>query len=393
MARKRKNVRKKTSEVRSGDTGDQSSAAPASAVSPPGGQALQSTPGEKPALNISSSRHFLSWLIGQGMSIGFTTHQASKLFFIGRMDEEEKLAVEERTIEKCTGISATGNSLYIASSYQIWRFENALPSGVSHGAYDRVYIPKSSHVTGDVNTHEMAIDGDGRLVFVNTLFSCLAYLSRDYSFFPIWQPDFITDLVAEDRCHLTGLAMVDGHPGYVTACGKSDEAKGWEEGRTEGGIVIDVRENQVVCSGLSMPHSPRWHDGKLWILNSGTGYLGYVDLAESSFVPVSFCPGYARGMATMGNFALISLSKAREPDGFSGLELESKLKETSAEPWCGILVVDLTTGNLLHWLRIDGVVDEIFDLVPMPGMARPRAVGFRNEEIYRTISLPPRDDD
>jgi len=199
--------------------------------------------------------------------------------------------------------------------------------------------------------------------------------------------------VAEDRCHLTGLAMVDGHPGYVTACGESDEAKGWEEGRSEGGIVIDVRENQIVCSGLSMPHSPRWHDGKLWILNSGTGYLGYVDLAESLFVPVSFCPGYARGMATIGNFALISLSKAREPDGFSGLELESKLNETSAEPWCGILVVDLTTGNLLHWLRIDGVVDEIFDIVPMPGMARPRAVGFRNEEIYRTISLPPRDDD
>ena len=39
-------------------------------------------------------------------------------------------------------------------------------------------------------------------------------------------------------------------------------------------IVIDVDSSEIVCEGLSMPHSPRWYAGKLWLLNSGTGEFG-----------------------------------------------------------------------------------------------------------------------
>ena len=53
---------------------------------------------------------------------------------------------------------------------------------------------------------------------MNTLFSCLAGLDSRYSFVPRWRPPFISALAAEDRCHLNGLAMVDGDaPAFLVA--------------------------------------------------------------------------------------------------------------------------------------------------------------------------------
>ncbi len=355
------------------------------AVAPP----PESGVGGEEKFSLIASRHFATWLVGQGVSLAFTTYQGSKLFMLG-ISPEGELSVSERTIERCMGIAAVGRSIYVASKWQIWRFENACPPGVKAEGYDAVYVPKSSHVTGDVDCHEMAIDADGRLVFVNTLFNCLSYLSRDYSFHPVWRPPFISALAAEDRCHLNGLAMEDGHPAYVTAVSETDVVDGWRDRRTGVVVVMDVRTGKVVCSGLSMPHSPRLHGRTLWVQNSGTGYLGRVDMAKGTFKPVTFCPGYLRGMAMVDNFAVCAVSKARgEGKSFGGLTLEENLAAKNADPRCGLLVIDLTSGNILHWVRIEGLVTELFGVAALPGVIRPRAVGFKSDEIQRIISLPP----
>ncbi len=90
--------------------------------------------------------------------------------------------------------------------------------------------------------------------------------SDSHSFSPLWQPPFITKLAAEDRCHLNGLAMESGKPRYVTAVSQSDVADGWRGWRRDGGCVIDVASNEVIVTGLSMPHSPRAHNNRLWLL-------------------------------------------------------------------------------------------------------------------------------
>jgi len=334
------------------------------------------------------SRHFTSWLAGQGVSLAFTTYQASKLFLIG-LSPEGELSVSERTIDRCMGIASTGRSLYVASKWQIWRFENAMNAGERADGYDAVYVPKASHVTGDIDCHEMAVDGDGRLVFVNTLFNCLSYLSRDYSFHPAWKPDFISGYVPEDRCHLNGLAIDDGRPAYVTAVSRSDMADGWRDRRKDGGVVIDVRTNEVVCDGLSMPHSPRVHGKTLWVQDSGTGFLGRVDMASGKFEPVVMCPGFLRGMTIVGNYAVACISKGRENHTFGDLGLEQNLKDRDSDARCGMVVIDLTSGNILHWLRLEGVVEELFGVTALQGVTHPRAVGFKSDEIARTISLPP----
>ncbi len=189
-------------------------------------------------------------------------------------------------------------------------------------------------------------EGLGGVIFVNTLFSCLATVSEKYSFIPLWQPPFISKLAAEDRCHLNGLALRDGQPRYVTAVSQSDVADGWRDRRRDGGCVIDISSNEIILTGLSMPHSPRWYKDKLWLLNSGTGEFGYADIERGVFEPVAFCPGYMRGCAFCGDFAIVGLSKPRHNKTFSGLSLDDNLRTKDAEPRCGLLVIDLRSGEI-----------------------------------------------
>lgn len=354
-----------------------------------GTTAAESAP--EPKLEISASRQFNSWIAEQGISLGFTTYQAGKVFLIGLKDEN-RLSVEERTLNRCMGMVVNGNSMWVSSLYQIWRFENVVPEGQAHDGYDRIFVPKVGYVTGDCDVHDMGVDSDGKLVFVNTLFGCLATTSDTHSFRPIWKPPFISQLAAEDRCHLNGLAMVDGRPKYVTAVSQADVADGWRDRRDEGGIVMDVDTNEIVCSGLSMPHSPRFHDGKLWLLNSGTGYFGYADMETGKFEPVTFCPGYLRGLSFHGRFAIVGLSKQRQNRTFSGLALDSGLTERDAEPRCGLYVIDTQTGSIVHWLRVEGIIEELYDVVVLPDVRRATAIGFVTDEIRRVISVEPEAD-
>jgi uncharacterized protein (TIGR03032 family) len=339
-------------------------------------------------LEITPSRQFSSWLAEQGVSLGLTTYQAGKLFLLG-IQPDGRLSIFERTFGRCMGLAVdqSAQTLWMSSLFQIWRFENALaPAQMSKG-YDRLYVPQVGYTTGDLDVHDLAIDVDGLPVFVNTLFSCLATTSETHSFKPLWKPPFISRLAAEDRCHLNGLAMEAGRPRYATSASESDVADGWRDRRSIGGCLIDVQANEVVLRGLSMPHSPRLYNGKIWLLNSGTGELGTVDVMAGQFEPVAFCPGYARGMTFIGDFAVIGLSLARGNKTFSGLPLDALLHRRGAEPRCGLMVVDLRTGDTVHWVRIEGVVSELYDVVALPSVNRPMALGFKSDEIRRILTI------
>ncbi len=197
-------------------------------------------------------------------------------------------------------------------------------------------------------------------------------------------------MINEDRCHLNGLAMVEGEPGYVTACSRSDLVDGWRDRRIGGGIVIDVASHEIICTGLSMPHSPRWYQDKLWLHNSGRGELGYIDLQTGKFEAVAFCPGYLRGLAFWENYAIVGLSKPRNGDKtFSGLPLDDLLQEKDGEARCGLMVIDLKTGAIIHWVRFEGQITELYDVQILPNVKRPMALGFKTEEIAQLISLEP----
>ena len=352
-----------------------------------------------PPVELTGSRQFISWLDEQQVSLAFTTYQTGKLFLIG-LAPDGRLSVFERSFNRCMGLCGDPQTLWMTSLYQIWRFENFLESatgsasasltgiasGTQQSGYDRVYVPTVAYTTGDVDAHDIAVDPTGRVIFANTLFSCLATLSERHSFTPVWMPPFVSKLAAEDRCHLNGLALVEGRPRFVTTCSRSDVADGWRERRTGGGHVLEVPSGQVVASGLSMPHSPRWYYEKLWLLDSGSGFFGYIDPPTGVFEMVAFCPGYLRGLAFVGDFAMVTLSKPREKT-FTGLPLDENLKKRDGEAKCGLAVIDLRTGDMVHWLWIEGVVSELYDVVALPGVRRPMAIGLKTDEIRRTIRV------
>jgi uncharacterized protein (TIGR03032 family) len=284
-------------------------------------------------------------------------------------------------------VSADGGTLALATQYQIHRFDNVITGEMRSDGPDALYAPHAAWVTGDVDAHDVGFGADARPLFVNTLFSCISTVSDGHNFKPVWKPFFISRLAAEDRCHLNGMAIENGSLRYVSAVSRSDVADGWRDRRASGGVVIDAPSQEVVAEGLSMPHSPRLQGGRLWLLNSGAGEFGFVDLDACAFEPIAFCPGYARGLAFVGGSAVIGLSLAREDRTFGGLPLDAALQARGAEPRCGLAVIDLISGDMTGWVRIEGVVRELYDVAVLPNVTNPGLIGFKGEEVKYVISI------
>ncbi len=332
------------------------------------------------------SRGLGGWLSSSKVSLAISSYQTGRVYLVGS-DKNGRVSFFERIFERAMGIVGNAQRIYLGGLYQLWRFENVLrPNEIIHGQFDKCYVPRNAQTIGDLDIHELGICKNGRVVFVNTKYSCIAELSQTHSFKSIWKPDFISKLAPEDRCHLNGLAMVDGMPKYVTAVCKSDAVDGWRDRRQDGGVVIDMDTNEIVCEGLSMPHSPRWANGKLWVLNAGTGHLGWVDFETKKFVPLAFFPGFLRGLSIMGNIAAVGLSKPRNKR-FEGLQLDAELAKRDVEPWCGVQIISLTNGDVQNWIRFDGDISEIFDISFLPNVRNPMMVGLRTPEIRDLITF------
>jgi len=226
---------------------------------------------------------------------------------------------------------------------------------------------------------------ESELWIVSTRFSCLATLSPDYSFVPRWRPPCISALAAEDRCHLNGLALVDGRPRYVTALGTTDVRDGWRADKPHGGCIIDIPSGEFVCRGLSMPHSPRWHDDRLWALESGTGSLVQVNRATGQCETVAKLPGFTRGLAIAGPYAFVGLSKIRPTSAMDGVPLAEKRDQLQ----CGVAVVNFLDGQLVAMLQFQTAVEEIFDVQLLPGIRFPEVFGFQKESLHHTFVIPP----
>ena len=143
-----------------------------------------------------------------------------------------------------------------------------------------------------------------------------------------------------------------------------------------------------------MPHSPRVYNGRLYVLNSGTGELGWVDLKadpKKAFKPIAFCPGFVRGLSFHGKYAYVGLSRPRY-ERFEGLELDTRLRKADSEPWTGVQVIDLDTGRVAQWLRLDGPVAELYDTATIPGVVTPMSLGFMSAEIVNLITHEPMDE-
>lgn len=284
------------------------------------------------------------------------------------------------------GIAVGGDSIAVGARGQVWFLSDnsqLAPMIQPRGVYDRCYLPRTSTVTGGIHVHELAWgrDAEGRpeLWLVNTLFSCLVNLHPEFSFVPRWRPPFISALAGEDRCHLNGVGMRDGRPAFVTAMSQTDTPAGWRADKNRTGCILDVATGQPITAGLAMPHSPRWHRGRLLVLNSGWGSLEAVDLASGARTHIEAVPGFTRGLACRENLAFVGLSRIRETAVFGGVPIAAHHEELK----CGLGVVDLDRGTTVATLEFELGIEEIFDVQILPGAhCVALAGGDRGEEIW-----------
>jgi uncharacterized protein (TIGR03032 family) len=341
-------------------------------------------------------------------SLFVTTYQAGKLVIL--RSDAGLINTHFRAFNKPMGMAIAPGRLAIGTAVDVWEFRN-VPAVAAKldppGKHDACYLPRSAHVTGDIQIHEMAYVGvvsdrddpmhrpgaiavgDAsyhELWFVNTRFSCLATHDPDHSFAPVWRPKFISQLTPDDRCHLNGLCVVDGRPRWVTALGETDTGGGWRENKKSGGILIDIDSNEVVARNLSMPHSPRWHAGHLWLLESGTGSLGTIDTNTGKYEPIVRLDGFTRGLEMVGNLAFIGLSQVRETAIFSGIQITERLQET--ERTCGVWVVDIQRGQVVAFLKFEEAVQEIFAVALLPGIRFPDLINDNAELVGSSFVLP-----
>ena len=328
---------------------------------------------------ISASPHFAAWLLEQQASLVFSTNRSSKLFFIGTQSNEQ-LSVFERSYSNCGAMAVSGKTLYVANIFQLWRLDNRLESNQNYQGYDTLYIPQSAYTIGDLQIQDIGIDKQNRPILVSALFNGLVYPSEQYSFEPYWKPPFISEWVAEDRCHLSGLAVRKNCPRYVTAFATLNENQGWRKQRHGSGIVLDITHNKIICSGLSAPLSPRWYQNHLWLLNAGNKQFGYVD-ERKIFKPIAQFAGIPRGLDFVKDFAITGLSGMTEP-------LEEGTNSYHPTRHCEIQIIDITTGRCVHWLKITGAIEQIFDIRVITEHTLPMALGFKTDEIQRIFSLP-----
>jgi uncharacterized protein (TIGR03032 family) len=326
---------------------------------------------------------FCELLQSLGISLVVSTYQAGKLIIL--RNDGRTLNTHFRNFTKPMGLAVDRGKLAIGTNFQIWELHN-LPALAAKleptGKHDACYLPRRSNITGDIDIHEMDY-ANGKLWFVNTRFSCLCTLEESYSFVPQWRPPFVSGYDISDRCHLNGLGIRDDQPRYITALGATDNSEGWRKNKAAGGILMDIQNNQFICRGLSMPHSPRWYGGRLWVLESGIGSLAKVDLASGKWETVIELPSFTRGLDFWGDWAFIGLSKIRETAMFGDLPISQLAERT-----CGVWAVNLKTGKIGAFVRFEQGVEEIFAVRVLPHCRFPEVFDWEDQLLASSFVLP-----
>ena len=173
---------------------------------------------------------FGNWVAGSNGTIILTTYQAGKVVLAGW--DGHKVSVLMRTFPAHNGTcgrrstNLAGDSERSRGVGECLGMAAGFVVGDQRNLYDALFLPRLRFCTGLLDAHDLALGADGPWI-VATRFNSLVRLSDRFNFVPAWRAPFVSIDCGEDRCHLNGLAMIDGKPAYVTALGTTNEQGGW----------------------------------------------------------------------------------------------------------------------------------------------------------------------
>ena len=324
-----------------------------------------------PPFNCVHSTEFSELLWTLQCTLVISIYQANKIIYISAGNSENLVQLSQ-DFDSPMGVAAEDNRLAVATKDEVimLSYVCALASSYARRSdtSDGQYVPQAAIYCGELKAHDL-VWGQAGLWKVNTLYSCLSLKDDEDNFNPRWRPRFISELAPEDRCHLNGVAIVDGHPEYVAALGETNTSEGWRPGKTSGGIVMHVPSNEVILRGLPMPHTPRVYEDELYVLLSATGEVARVDTGRGDYEVVTRLPGFVRGMSRYGDYLFVGLSQLRRKSPtFSDIPIARE------SPFCGIVAINLPRGTTVGNLKYESVCQEIYDVQAVSGLRRPGLV-------------------
>lgn len=338
---------------------------------------------------VSYCERFPALLAAMNATLVVSSHSLHGLLTLGSLDGE-RVHVQSARFPRLLGMTfnADQTRLTLAAFGQLLhyqRIENPQQHAVLQPlmtTHDVVYAPLSSQVTGFLNTHDMAYSNTD-LYIVNTQFSCIATMVDGCSFKPVWQPPFITTLAPEERCHLNGMAMLDGRPAYVSYLAESDVSWGWHSESSMTGAIMCVADNQVIVDRLSMPHSPRWHQGWLYFCESGAGKIWRWRMHQGSaqLQLLACLNGFTRGLKLQGDLAFVGLSEVRPAQDGSERFVDMPLKQQGIDTQVGVVVLDLRNGAEIARLNFTGDLAQIYDIDLLMNCRNPAILEWSADEI------------
>lgn len=353
---------------------------------------MATTPPTSELIQAVADDGFMQFLAEVPGCVAISTYQAGLLCLVSYADGRVRLLA--RRFERPMGLDFEPASpdgparLLLATRRELVVFADApgLASGFRGEAgakYDALYLPRLTYHTGDANVHDAALTATGPLVAATRL-GCIARPSDRVGLVPTWVPPFLSDVSPDDRCHLNGIGLRDGVPAFVTCRGTTDTPGGWRPAQTTGGVVLSVPTGDVAWAGLAMPHSPRWHDGQLWVLNSGMGEVLVGPATSRTGEVVCRLPGYLRGLAFIGPYALVGMCRGRERPAGSPLPVEDAWPSLL----CGVALVDTRSGTPVGRLEFTSGCTEVYDVRWLPGHRRPALLDADHPDGGRTLVLP-----
>jgi uncharacterized protein (TIGR03032 family) len=275
------------------------------------------------------------------------------------------------------GIAIANSKLCFSNVNGIFTHIDSLKNEkIKKSIIDINYFPIKFNMVGTADIHDVRLTSDGsKSYFVLAKYNCIATTSEDKSFNVVWVPPWIEydkelhkSLPFEDRCHLNGLCLINDKPGFICAASKTNYMNAWKESKNKGqGIVYDIQKDEICCTGLYNPHSPRFYKNKLWILESGTGNFGYIKIANRKFKPCKFIPGFLRGLDFINNYAVVTSSLDRHDQAFKDIPLSKYLDDTNTESKCGIWIINLDTYDIVYNIIFTKNVIELYDIAISPG--------------------------
>jgi uncharacterized protein (TIGR03032 family) len=204
----------------------------------------------------------------------------------------------------------------------------------------------------DFLAHDVIINNQNLLI-ANTQYSCLSKINlRVGTVAHIFKPFFIDKLAAEDRTHLNGFAWRDFTPVYVSALGQTNKHRTWKENIQTRGIIIDVKTNKLILTGLNMPHSPRIYRGNLYFVTSGDGRLVRYNAKQKTTETIITLPYFVRGLVFYRDYAFIGISTERHDDK----------SPNQSNKFAGVAVVDIKRRQVIEIINLPEEFKEVYNV-------------------------------